>query len=197
LSCRDFCNCVKFDAIDKRGAKLKTTKKLGKIQVQVEGFNQTRLINILLTQKVDFFDVDRKSASLMILWLSVRDSKKAFAIFDKMCYNCTILTQELTRGLREWGLKRLGALVGAVIFTVVMVLSNSFVWRVRITGLENVAYNTVENILQANNIKTGILSSSIDKPKIKQQLLQLDNVVDVSLSMRGTTLVVTIFFFFL
>ncbi|MCL1953682.1 MAG: sporulation protein YqfD, partial [Firmicutes bacterium] len=85
------------------------------------------------------------------------------------------------------------ALVGAIVFVTVLILSNNFVWRVNILGLETVPLNTVQNILQDKGIRPGVWASSIDRDDIKQQILQLDNVVDASIFVVGTTLNVTVF----
>jgi sporulation protein YqfD len=59
--------------------------------------------------------------------------------------------------------------------------------------LETVPLNAVQNILQQQRVKPGVWANNIDKDIIKQQILQLDNVVDASISIAGTTLNVKVF----
>ncbi|MDR3021348.1 MAG: sporulation protein YqfD [Clostridiales bacterium] len=170
-----------------------TKKRLGKIQLKIEGFNQTRLLNNLISNRVDFFNLKKSNSKTMTLWLFRRDAKKAFAIFNDLCYNYYIVADELTQAVFSWGKKRIGALIGTICFVTVLIFSNCFVWRVEIHGLNIVPLNSVQNILKQNHTKQGMLSKSVDRQSIKTNILQLDNVVDVTINMRGTTLVVTVF----
>ncbi|MDR1138926.1 MAG: sporulation protein YqfD [Clostridiales bacterium] len=166
---------------------------MNKIQISVEGFNQTRLINTLLQQDIQVFDLHKYTHSNMTLWIYTSDRPKLFAILQDLCYNANIITQDLTKGMHNWLIKRVGALLGAIVFFVCLVLSNSFVWRVNVHGLNSVPINIVNNILQAQHATPGTLIYRINKHNIKQAMLELDNVVDASIELRGTTLVVTIF----
>lgn len=172
---------------------MKTNKRLNKIQLQIRGLNQTKLLNMLNKENVDFFDVQKIKHDNMYIWVQKSDMQKAFAIFDKLCYNYSIVTQDIVYGLKKWGIKHMGALIASVVFSVLLVISNSFVWRVQVYGLNTIPYNTVENILQSHKVKVGILSSQIDKSAIKRELLTIDNVVDATINMSGTTLTVTVF----
>ncbi|MCL1945386.1 MAG: sporulation protein YqfD [Firmicutes bacterium] len=172
---------------------MKIENKLGKIRLFIDGFNQTKLLNRFLKDKIAFFDVDKIDSSHMLIWVYKKDSTKVFDILQELCYNSRIVTIDWWKGLQQWGLKRIGALVGAIVFVTVLILSNNFVWRVNILGLETVPLNTVQNILQDKGIRPGVWASSIDRDDIKQQILQLDNVVDASIFVVGTTLNVTVF----
>lgn len=172
---------------------MKTENRVGKIQIAIDGVNQTKLLNTFVKYDIAFFDVNKSSSASMTLWLYHKQSAKAFAILSEMCYNTRILVQDIKTSMLAWSLKRAGAILGCIVFLTVLLFSNSFVWRVDIVGLETVPLNLVQNILSEQHASFGAWTSHIDRASIKKNILELDNVVDASIDIRGTTLVVTVF----
>ena len=61
---------------------------------------------------------------------------------------------------------RTGLAVGAVAFVLVVSLLNSFVWRVEVVGNSTVSDTSVCSFLEQNDLKSGVMWSSVDRDRL-------------------------------
>lgn len=170
-----------------------TTPKWRMTRIQVDGLNQIRLLNFIRSENIVVYDLTIIDNSSLCLTIHNQQIKKLYAILDRYNYQYTILVYDWLKVFLMNSLKRIGAICGVITFSIMLMLSNLFVWDIKISGLTYVPQNIVENILEQENIHNGILASKIDKTKVKKQILNLDSVVDVTINMEGTTLSIVVF----
>jgi len=162
-------------------------------RICISGFNQIRLLNYIRTERLSVYNLVFVSNSIMHLTIYNVDYKRICSILTRYNYEHSIIVQDLFRTTLAKVIQKIGAIIGVIVFTVAIMLSNTFVWDVRISGLTNVPRNLIENILEENSIHKGIWSGKVDKESIKKQILGLDNVVDVTINMEGTILKIVVF----
>lgn len=83
---------------------------------------------------------------------------------------------------------RIGFFTGIVAFVFIISFLSSFVWNVEIVGNERLSDMTVNTYLENNNLKTGVMWSSIDKSNICWGMMsEFDDIAWVHINRVGTT----------
>lgn len=165
----------------------------GSVSIKIEGFNRARLLSELRKEEIKVSRVRDISRREFALSVRKKDLQKTFAILDRMCYNYS------TTGISEsektlFGfLKRAGLFAGVLIFGIMLSFSRGYVWRIEISGNDNVPDKLIENALAANRIAVGKKLSLFDKDSVEASVRAIDGINLVSCYLRGTTVVVEVF----
>ena len=137
----------------------------------VYGFNQDRLLNALIKNQIDFYNVKKYSGKKMRICISKKQSQKFFAIGNKMCYNIK------NRGLSGKFypiysfLLRFGAVLGVVFFITFTAIFNNLIFSVDYYGSGYKYKSQVESYISSLGIKRFSSFSSFSLNELEDQIL--------------------------
>ncbi len=121
-----------------------------------------------------------------------KDLDKAVAILHDMCYNYRVVKQYgFTEALR-FALCRAGLVAGAACAAALTYISYSFVWRVEVSGCENISVSAVQSALSGEGFSAGCKKRTLDTSAVIAAVSAVDGVADASCEIVGTTLKVYI-----
>jgi len=158
----------------------------------VEGFNQLRLLNELRNAGVKIFQLNRISSSKMTFVVKLKDIKKTIAILEKLSYNYSVVKDISPFNIGKFLLQKLALCLATVLFISLSVYAYGFVWRLEINGYEKLESAYIRNILSENGFRAGTRKSRLDLTTIRAVLNELDDVLESTVEIRGTTLSVNI-----
>ncbi|MDE7159056.1 MAG: sporulation protein YqfD, partial [Clostridiales bacterium] len=132
----------------------------------------------------------QQSGGETLFTIRKKDSKKAIAILNKMCYNYRIAASFGIGRTLAFCAARCGLIVGAVAAAVSMNILYGYVWRIQITGNEVLSTAAIEAVLKHADVRAGQKKSQELITKAATALGQTDGVSDASCEIVGTTLYV-------
>lgn len=118
--------------------------------------------------------------------------KKVFAIFSHPCYNVCVIQYGALRSLLRRAAARVGLLVGALVFAVVVTCAQAFVFKVQVVGSGAYLSPQVTAILCDSGIAVGKLYKDVDKPLTIAKIMALPSVTFCSFEKRGTAVIVDV-----
>lgn len=157
----------------------------------VEGLNLDRLINSAKNRGLTLENVKKTSNRRLIVSLSLRDSKKFFALSKELCYNIKKIRQsgKTLPLLKAW--QRLGIVIGAIIFCISTCFFSDLIYGFSFSGSGSVYQNEVLYCLNEMGVKPYARFSSFDFEKIEDLILAKNkNLSFVSIRKNGNRLVV-------
>lgn len=163
------------------------------VRIEAEGRNRARLLSVLQREGIEIGTFREVSSQKFAFSISKKDLHKTFAILDEMCYTYT--TTGITGRERWWRrlLFRVGLPAGILVFSVLLALARGFVWRVEITGNENVPDKVIENVLAEHGIGAGKRLSAFDSDELTTAIRAIDGITLASVWRKGTTIGVEVF----
>ena len=83
--------------------------------------------------------------------------------------------------------KRWGLIIGAFLFISVIMLMQSFIWSINISGNVNIPTEQLTDILNKNGVKSGAFIPSVDFEKAREMIrLKIDNISWLSINRMGS-----------
>lgn len=118
--------------------------------------------------------------------------KKVFAIFAHRCYNISIRKDSARKRIISGIKRRIGLIVGAIIFVVLAVFADFTVLKVKVTG--DCAYLTddVIEIARQCGISQWSLCTRADIPSLEARVLSLDGVSFCSVKRKGSYMIIEV-----
>ena len=121
-----------------------------------------------------------------------KDLPKGIAILDEMCYNhCVSATYGIWRSCAYMA-ARVGLLLGAAVAVVGLYIAYGYVWRIDISGNENLSEAYIESALVGAGYKSGNKKSSVRAADVVAAPGGVEGVVDASCEVVGTTMYVRV-----
>jgi|GEM_PF-789334 len=158
----------------------------------IEGFNQTRLLNELRENGVGVYGVVRTNPSNMQISIVKKDLVKAFAILERMCYTYKVVKSSSPKTIGLYLLNKLGLALAVAIFVALGVYAYGFVWRLELSGYEKIEPLLVKRHLAENGFGVGVRKSRFELSEIRALINDLEDVLEATVELRGTTLRVSI-----
>ena len=155
----------------------------------IKGRNLGNFINLLKNRGILLLNVKILSQNELTFCVNECDAEKIFAIGNELCYNIRVI--------REWGLlypvlflkRNLGILIGSLIFIIMVLFSNNYIFEISYSGSGNAYKNQVKNYLDGQGVKQFTKFSSIDLSKLSKDILSTnENLSFVSCQKRGNVL---------
>ncbi len=134
----------------------------------------------------------KKSGANFLFCVKDKDLKKVFAIFAKPCYNITVENLGRRAGFLKGLVNRIGLAVGAFIFVVAAAVSNSFVFKINVSGSGSYLSPEVRRIIYEAGAKEFSLCAKFDAPAATGKILALPNVTFCNIQRRGSILTVDV-----
>ncbi|MDE6442103.1 MAG: sporulation protein YqfD [Clostridia bacterium] len=117
-----------------------------------------------------------------------KDIKKAFAIFEKPCYNVCVVSQSTKNSLIAKALSRIGLIVGAAAFIIISALSNLFVFKISVTGSGSYLSPEIKRIVYESGVKEFSYFKGFDAPLATGKILALPQVTFCNIQKSGSIL---------
>ena len=160
-------------------------------KVKVFGMNQARLLSTLVSNGVSVFNVEKISVKVMQFCVKNNECEKFFAITDKLCYNVMTVYDTGFGSKLIYCAKRLGFILGAIVFFVATVLPSLFVCKIEFLGNASVYSDKIYGYLQDCGVSIHVPFSKLDLDQLEVNLLKENDYLSfASLKKRGGTLIV-------
>lgn len=141
--------------------------------------------------EIGVYDCKRRGASFIF---SVKDKhvKKAFAIFSNPCYNIRVERDGARRRIKKALLNRIGLLTGAALFIAVAAASNSFIFKISVSGNGSYLSPEIRRIVCEAGVKEFAPYRGFDRPAATGKILALPSVTFCNIEKRGSVLKVDV-----
>lgn len=141
--------------------------------------------------KITVYNCKKEGANFIF---SVKDKqlKKVFAIFTNPCYNVTVISDSKKQRVIRTAVSRAGLVVGAALFIALAVISNSFIFKISVSGSGSYLAAEVRRIVYEAGAREYALYSGFDAPLATGKILALPQVTFCSIRKRGSVLVVDV-----
>lgn len=157
-----------------------TIKNLNREKILKEIVKITEIKNIKIEQNNIKFSVNKKY------------SKKINKILNKKSARLENTRHKGFLNYLKNTIFRVGIIIPIIIFFIFILISNNFIFKYEIIGIENIQKIEIQQVLNQNNIDGIINKGSINTKTIEQEILKIDKVSLVSVIIKGNTLVINI-----
>lgn len=167
--------------------------KNGTINVEVQGKNLERLINILCKNNVIITNVKRININLISFDTDLVNYEKLRNIIAKT--NCKIKINKRSGFffIKLKLKKRISMVLGSIIFVIIILYLSSFIWGIDIDTEKNIAPYEIRQELKQIGIKPGISKSGVNVYHIEENLCKNnENIVWAKVRIQGSKLKVSI-----
>lgn len=164
----------------------------GFVRVKVTGTYPERIINICYKNSLTVWGIKKKNGELFFNILS-KDFKALKALRNKSGVKIKIKYKIGLPFAIKKHKKRVGLLIGTVVFFGVLYFLSGFVWNIKVYG--NNAVSTAEIMQVANEmgICEGMLKSKINSPEMRNTMLYKFNKLSwVSFNLEGSLLTINV-----
>ena len=165
----------------------------GYVSVVIKGLFPERFINLCTKNKINLWNIKRKTKNEITAQITVKDFKKLHKI-TKRC-GCKVHIAE-KHGLRfriYRYRKRKALAIGLVIFFVILWSLTKFVWIIDITGNDKVSDTLILEYAKKCGLKTGVPTSYVDSKKVQTFLMtNMEELSFVSVNKNGTAVYIDV-----
>ncbi len=162
-----------------------------RITYEICGKNINYLPEFLHRKKVNVIKFCLINESLAKVTVDAQDINKFFAICKNMCYNKKVIGYGGILSPLTLFINKVGLCVGAIVFTLAVILFNNVCLGVKIQGSGKAFENETIGVLKSMGIQKYVLFSGMDYKMIENKILSSNpNVTFVSVYKDGNYLVV-------
>lgn len=165
----------------------------GYLVLEIKGSFAERFVNIAVNGGVYLWQVRRRPSGVLQLKVSEDGYRR-------------LMQNDIVRGMEIRVIRRRGApfvlrrykrrtalFLGPFILIGIILVSNMFVWRVKVEGGEDALNQKTLEWLSAYGVRAGVLKKGIDVQELQRQgIISIDELSWIWLEMRGTTALVKI-----
>ena len=134
----------------------------------------------------------KKDGAAFIFEVKDKDTVKVFAIFDKPCYNVTVLRKSRKNRLLSFLPLRAGLVAGALAFVLLCIASNSLVLKIEVSGSGSYLEPEVRQIVYDEGAKEFKPFSSLNFSVATGRILALPQVTFCNIAKHGSVLTVDV-----
>lgn len=166
-------------------------KGLLRVVYKVKGEKIRYLPEFLHRKKINAYEFSLNSENECNITIDFSDSRKFFAICKNMCYNKTIIKYKGVLSPLTFFIKRLGFIIGGILFVCLTALFNDVLLSVKVTGSGSCFSEQTKSIVYQEGATKYSLFSRLDYKKIETEVLtQNPRLSFVSVKKQGNILVV-------
>lgn len=129
----------------------------------------------------------KKDGAKFIFSIKDKDVKKVFAIFSKPCYNISVQDSR-RQSLLSRAVARIGLIVGAAAFVIIAAISNSFIFRIEVSGSGSYLSPEVKRIIYEQGFSEFKAYRGFDAPAAQGKILALPSVTFCNIEKHGSVL---------
>ena len=130
----------------------------------------------------------KKAGAHFIFSVKDKHLKKVFAIFSNSCYNITVIGKSRQTTFLSNAFNRIGLFIGAFAFLVIAIISNSFIFKIKVSGSGSYLSPEVKRIVYEAGAKEFSLFSGFDAPTATGRILALPQVTFCNIEKHGSIL---------
>lgn len=158
----------------------------GFVQFLVIGKYPERFINIVTKSSLSIWDTN-KTGDKLSARMYVRDYKKIRPFAKKSRVRLKIQSKHgLPFYIRRYK-KRVGVLIGVLVFILVVSVMSQFVWTIDVIGLETVSKAQLLSVLESNGLYIGAYKPSLSFTQISRKtMLKIDDIAWMSVNVLNS-----------
>lgn len=134
----------------------------------------------------------KKQGAYFIFRVKDKDIEKVFAIFDKPCYNITVVKNSVRRRFLSFAKLRAGLFAGAAAFIALALFANTYVLKIEVSGSGRYLEADVRRIIYDEGAKVFRPFSSLNKAVATGRILALPQVTFCNIEKRGSVLIIDV-----
>ena len=155
----------------------------------VQGLNLDRFLLSAKNKGITLCDIKKITNKRLIVSVSIKESAKFFAIAKELCYNIKKIKEKGVLLPLLMLYRRVGIVVGAVIFCILSYFYNDFIYGFSFSGSGSVLEKEVISYLNGVGIKPFARFSDIDIERLEDQILANNQRLSfVGITKKGNTL---------
>lgn len=174
----------------KNGFDYKSGGILPSVEIEFSG-DFTSLACALISNGVKILG-SKKAGAKTIICVSKKESKKAIAILNEMCYNYTISANYGLWRVPLYLLARIGIPIAIALSVIALYISYGYIWKVEITGNGNLSKAAIGAVLSDSGIARGVKKYDGLCTAAERALMNSEGISDASCFISGTTMHVNI-----
>ncbi len=144
----------------------------------------------LKNAKIGVYDC-KKDGARFLFSIKDKDVKKVFAIFSKPCYNICV-QQSRREKLLSRAFARIGLIAGSILFVLIAAISNSFIFRIEVSGSGSYLSADVRRIVYEQGFSEFKAYRNFDAPKAEGKILALPQVTFCKIEKHGSVLIIDV-----
>ena len=148
-------------------------------------------IRKLKKENIPLFNCKTEGAKF-IFYVKDEHVKKVFVIFAKPCYNIKVVYESKRKRFVKALVNRVGLIVGAVVFLIAAVYSNSLVFKISVVGSGSYLSAEAKRIVYEMGVKEFSSCRTFDYPAATGKILSLPQVTFCNIAKRGSILEIDI-----
>ena len=130
----------------------------------------------------------KKDGARFIFSVKDKHIKKVFAIFSNPCYNICVTGKSSRAKFFIKALNRVGLFAGAAAFVAIAAFSNSFIFKIKVSGSGSYLSSEVKRIVCESGAKEFGYFSGFDAPMATGKILALPQVTFCNIEKHGSIL---------
>lgn len=162
------------------------------LTVKLCGVNQDRIYKLALKNDIKLKNIQKIDYKTLIFDIESSKFKNMIAICEKNNYNVSVIKQSGFLHLKQVFLNKIGIFIALVCVIVLSVFSQSFLWNIKIYGVNDAQKQEIQNVLSNFGVLVGAKKNSVNKENLVQELLKINGISMASVTLKGTTLIVNV-----
>lgn len=130
-------------------------------KIVIEGIMPERALSKLQREGICVYHAKKLKKNQILLSVKKKDTEKVFAICPNVCYNVSVYSPYTAKrvgsegllAVLDWSKKRMGVLLGALLFLSCTLVANRFVFKIDVTGTDSYRREVLA-ALEESGIKT-------------------------------------------
>ena len=143
----------------------------GYLVLEISGRFPERFLNICLARKILVWDVKRLSENTVRIKISIRGFKMLKHISLRTGTKVKIIEKRGLPMIIKKHKRRKPLFIGIVVFLILLIFMNQYIWDIEIIGCEKIAKGTILNTLKECGVYPGQMRYKIDQKKLKNEML--------------------------
>lgn len=160
--------------------------------LSIEGIMPERALIRLKRADIAVYNVKKEEKTRIVLQVKKKDVEKVFAIYPNVCYNVSMQTPYVVKKIGAKGFvrdietlkKRTGLLLGGLLFALLSLYADTFVFRVDVVGASAYRRDALK-VLEEEGVTLFSPYESGKEDKICARLLAIDGVEFCSVQKKG------------
>lgn len=161
--------------------------------ISIEGINIEKLLNTLIRNKINIYDVKRINSTKMEFKVDRKDFKEFKKIYRNSKFEVKVKQHIGLPFLAKRIYKYKGMWICAIISLVILMSTSLFVTDIYIQAPEGIDKASVRKELANAGVKPGVYKKSIDRKEVRDHVMsKFDDIAYVSINVKGTNIFVTV-----
>lgn len=167
--------------------------KSGTVKVEVRVFKREQLLNVLWNNGIQIHNIKKIDVSTIIMEINYKDYKFVREVVKKMQGKIIIISAKGGIFVISRMKKRIGIVIGLVLFLGILYYLSGFIWRIEIETKRFLAPYEVRQQLKEIGVKPGIKKNSLDVYSLEKTMENMNgDIMWVNARKEGSTLKIKI-----